>query len=751
MFHILGIRHHGPGSARSLLKSLEALHPDCLLVEAPSDAQDSIRYIGHEELIPPVATLIYNPKDLTQAIYLPYASFSPEWQAIHYANTHRIPVFLMDLPAGVNFGLERERQSQPRLQLDAGAAMSQQERMIHYDPIGFLGQLAGYSDGERWWEVSIEQGTGYSEIFPLIIELIRPLREAMTSHLPPQEALREAFMRKTMRSVLKQGYQNVAVVCGAWHAPVLQQWQKYKAGADNKLLRGLKKVKTSYSWIPWSFSQLSKNSGYGAGVGAPMWYKLLFENRKDVVMHWMTRVARLLRKEGYDASSAHAIESVRLANTLAAMRERSIPGIEEVRESAVCVFCEGDVQRIELIEDQLIVGDVMGRVPKEIPVVPLQNDLESCIRSARLTKERNSTEEKRKKLDLRVPSNLAASQLLHRLPILDIPWGKNQEVSKSKTGSFTEEWLLKWRPEFAIRIIEAGHWGNTVYDAATAKMIHKTGNIENLEQLTLLIDAALKADLTKVIDPLTRKLQYLSALTKDIVALMQTLSPLVSAVRYGSTRQLDVDALTQVMDQIIPRICIGLPAAAKKKNEEATRQMFQLMLSTNHAISILNQSKYNRAWNNALQKILTTAQINSLLIGACVRLLFEKNVINTVLTTTHMRYALSRGHEPLHSAYWLEGFLFGSGLLLIHNKQLWNILDEWVDEMPMETLQELLPLLRRTFSEFPPAERQKMMDLAKRKDLQTGQIDITAEQLDQHRAEEVNETIRLLLGWPSQT
>ncbi|MCF8248073.1 MAG: hypothetical protein K9J46_23150, partial [Saprospiraceae bacterium] len=35
--HLLGIRHHGPGSAKAVLSALEANPPDCLLVEAPAD------------------------------------------------------------------------------------------------------------------------------------------------------------------------------------------------------------------------------------------------------------------------------------------------------------------------------------------------------------------------------------------------------------------------------------------------------------------------------------------------------------------------------------------------------------------------------------------------------------------------------------------------------------------------------------------------------------------------------------------
>ena len=39
---IFGVRHHGPGCARSLQAALEQLKPDIVLVEGPPDAQDAL-------------------------------------------------------------------------------------------------------------------------------------------------------------------------------------------------------------------------------------------------------------------------------------------------------------------------------------------------------------------------------------------------------------------------------------------------------------------------------------------------------------------------------------------------------------------------------------------------------------------------------------------------------------------------------------------------------------------------------------
>jgi hypothetical protein len=65
-----------------------------------------------------------------------------------------------------------------------------------------------------------------------------------------------------------------------------------------------------------------------------------------------------------------------------------------------------------------------------------------------------------------------------------------------------------------------------------------------------------------------------------------------------------------------------------------------------------------------------------------------------------MSLALSSAQEPVYCAAWLEGFLSGSGLVLVHDPRLWQIVDAWVMQLAPERFTEVLPLLRRTFSTF---------------------------------------------------
>ena len=52
---VLGVRHHGPGSARALAAALEDYRPDCVLVEGPADADDLLTWVGASSMEPPVA------------------------------------------------------------------------------------------------------------------------------------------------------------------------------------------------------------------------------------------------------------------------------------------------------------------------------------------------------------------------------------------------------------------------------------------------------------------------------------------------------------------------------------------------------------------------------------------------------------------------------------------------------------------------------------------------------------------------
>ncbi len=730
--HIFGIRHHGPGSARSLRVALEELRPDVILVEGPPDAEPVLPLLTHAQMQPPVALLIYQPDMPQMAVYYPFALFSPEWQAMHYGLTSNLPVWFMDLPLAHQLANLSDHHpsaasddTEPATSVSHGQVTDEEQttdddtsdplRMspdLRHDPLGFLAQAAGYSDGERWWEHMVEQRRNGRGLFAAILEAMTAVR----AHMPPRdnlteaqhEARREAFMRKTIRRAQQDGYERIAVVCGAWHAPALVDMPPAKE--DAALLKGLPKVKVQATWVPWTYSRLAYQSGYGAGIESPGWYHHLFaaasagHTPTDVTIRWMTRIAHLLRSEDLDASSAHVIEAVRLAETLAALRDRPLPGLPEMTEAARAVFCFNSDAPMHLIHEQLIVSEVLGTIPDETPMVPLQQDLQQTRKRLRLLPEATWRD---LDLDLRKSTELERSHLLHRLNLLDIPWGTPQRSDVGK-GTFHEIWRIQWQPELDVKVIEAGMWGNTIVTAATACACAQAEQATDLPTLTSLVNQALFAGLTDAIPTITHHLQNQAAVTSDVVQMMAALPSLARIVRYGDVRQTDAGAVGHVLDGLVIRICIGLPGVCASLNDDAASEMFQHLVAVHDVVTRLQNADYLIQWQAVLRRMADQNGLHGLLAGRCVRLLLDMRIFDPEHVARQMNLSLSTAGEPAHAAAWVDGLLRGRGELLVHDEDLWQVVDGWVTGLSGETFTQMLPLLRRTFATFHAPERRNL-------------------------------------------
>ncbi|MEM7016300.1 MAG: DUF5682 family protein [Pseudomonadota bacterium] len=751
-YHLFGIRHHGPGSAASLLESLEALQPDAVLIEGPPDAEAVLPLANHSEMKPPLALLIYAVDDPRQASFYPFAMFSPEWQAMRFALQNEIPVQFMDLPQTHQMGLIRELEESAE---EDNEDIEDLEFYARSDPLSYLAQAAGYEDGERWWEHIVEQRSDSHDIFQGIQEAMTALR----AELPPQksgyparrEALRESWMRKTLRKAIKDGFERIAVVCGAWHVPALATLPPMKE--DNALLKNLSKVKVQATWTPWTHSRLAYDSGYGAGIESPGWYEHLWQVRqqapeqhaRQVAIGWLSKAARLLRGQGLDASSASVIEAVRLVETLAALRDRPLPGLAEMNEATQTVLCFGDTAPMQLIKRELTVGERLGEVSADTPSIPLQHDLQQQQKRLRLKAE---AVEKEITLDLRKPVGLERSQLLHCLNMLNIPWGELSDAGNSK-GTFKEVWRLQWQPEFVIQLIEASIWGTTVKSAASAHTMEQLQKAGTLNVLTTLLDQALLADLPEAVHHAMHPLESESAVSSDISQLMASLPPLANVQRYGNVRQTDVELVSTVVSSIITRVCIGLPGACASLNEDVAREMYKHLVETESAIHLLQSETYLKQWRETLLKLADQDGLNGLIAGRACRLLLEAGALDTAEVADRMRLALSRANDAAQAGAWVEGLLQGSGLILLHDDKLLSVLDDWLTGLTEDLFIEVLPLVRRTFAGFSPPERQQLGERIRRGQVQIQETQITA--FDTESADAVLPLLSKLLGLTAES
>jgi len=358
---------------------------------------------------------------------------------------------------------------------------------------------------------------------------------------------------------------------------------------------------------------------------------------------------------------------------------------------------------MQLIHQQLIVGERLGRVPAETPMIPLQQDLQRQQKRLRLKADATETV---LNLELRKPMDLDRSHLLHRLTLLKLPWGKPQSTGNTK-GTFRETWHLRWQPEFVLSLIEAGVWGNTI-ETAAATWVCDRANQANLPDLTKLIDQTLLANLPQAIGHLMTRLESEAALASDMAHLMQALPPLVNVMRYGTVRQFETAIVGHVVTGLITRICIGLPIAAASLDDDAATQMYQQVIGVHGAIGLLQDPESLAMWHQVLTQLADQQGLHGLVAGRCCRLLFDANLFQPEDTAQRLGFALSTASEPTQAAAWIEGFLAGSGLLLLHNPALWQVLDDWLTQLPPDPFTAILPLLRRTFSTFAAPERRQM-------------------------------------------
>jgi hypothetical protein len=817
--HVFGIRHHGPGSARSLLQALDALVPDVVLIEGPPDAADVLPLAADAEMEPPVALIVYPPERPRLAVYYPFAAFSPEWQAIRWAQAHGVPARFIDLPAAHRFAESlaaaepsnggasgdgdasaaspspetnpssetasgdadasadspspsSDRSSQPdsgdadaaaasrstspetssgdadvaasrlspsaeAVSVDAEAAADQAAAPgegatvedlpspdgvaeadadeIRADPLDWLGRASGHGDGERWWERMVETRRAHHDVFAAILEAMTAVRDELGSDQDVWERRREAHMRQQLRAAQKEGFARIAVVCGAWHAPALARMPPAKD--DAALLKGLPRAKTAAAWVPWTHGRLAYESGYGAGVASPGWYEHLWMGEGaapgTVAVSWLTRVARLLRGEDLDASPAQVVDAARVAEALAALRGLALAGLPELTEACEAVFwggAGGSALPLALIRERLIVGERLGSVPAGAPLVPLAQDLAREQRRLRLPPE---AAERVLELDLRGPTDLGRSRLLHRLLLLGVPWGHDERVQGRRRGTFHEHWRLRWQPELAVALIEAGAWGNTVAEAADARARDDAARAPDLPALTGMLDRVLLADLPSAARALVERIGNEAARASDAAHLMAALPPLAQTLRYGSVRGPDAEMLGHVVDGLAARVSVGLPSAVASLDDDAAEAMAAHVDAVHGAVTLLDDARHRGDWLAALGRVAGQAGVHGRIAGRAVRLLLDAGALDAGEAARRMGLALSLAADPAYGGAWIEGFLAGSALALLHDAALWGVLDAWLAGLRDEAFTALLPLLRRTFARFEPAERRRLGELAR--------------------------------------
>jgi hypothetical protein len=346
---------------------------------------------------------------------------------------------------------------------------------------------------------------------------------------------------------------------------------------------------------------------------------------------------------------------------------------------------------------------------------------------------------------LRTESHRERSKLFHRLLVLEIPWAVPGSTGRTK-GTFREGWVLEWKPELSVALVEASGAGTTIEAAADALIRSRVASSDSLGVLTGLVEQALLADLPSALGVVVDGLMERTAHQHDVPSLMAAVEPLARTSRYGDVRGPDTGAVYGVVDGMLTRIAIGLPAACASLDDDAAASMADHIDSVQRSVGLLDDESIRDRWYASLAAVADRSGVHGLVGGRAVRLLLDGGRLLPGAAAVRLSLALSRGADHLVGAAWIEGFLTGDVLLLLYDAALLGVIDDWVAGVPDEVFDDVLPLLRRAFGRFESPERRQLGSHLRHLSSPSPGAAVAVSGLDTSRADRVMPVLRRLLS-----
>jgi hypothetical protein len=738
--HIFGVRHLSPAAAWHLRQVLDRVRPKLVLIEGSDDADELVPHIVSPKSKLPIAILAYTADAPVRTFVYPLATYSPEYQALVWCQENNVKARFADLPSAVFLGLmdrddgtavldaeteEKKGNSKPGSDDDddkeASSALVEAEpkRDSVYDRVA---RLAGEPDYETYWERHFEQlrsGDTYLNATRSYGAELRALEDFSTRQAA-ENLVREAYMRRKIQQAVADGFnpEQIVVVTGAFHASALGPERPPMSDEEFAQLR---RRESKMTLMPYSFFKLSSQSGYGAGNHAPAYFEMVWNkfNRPQTAplpTLFLTNVARELRAAGTFRSTAEVIDGVRLAQTMAAMKN-SAPTLRELQDAAVTLLGQGDPAVVRESLLRVEVGTAIGALAKGVSQTSIQDDFYRELSRLKLDQFKVAV---RRDLDLdlrenrRVKSAEAAfldlhrSSFLHRLAALEVPFAQKALVSQ-ESASWAERWALQWTPEAEIAIVEAVLLGETIELAVAFKFKQHLEKCASIAEAATVIRQACECGMSGSIELARQTLQRLANDSSDFTALAGATHELGLVIRYGDVRQFDTEPLKPLLEQLFLEGALSLLGAANC-DLAAAKKMLAGMNELNKVAldytSLINEP----LWIGELQKLAGADHLNPLLSGYACALLVERNMISNDELAKEVSRRLSPGIEADLGAGWFEGLAKRNRYALLTRLALWEQLANYVASLTDDEFKRALVFLRRAFGDFSPAEKRSITE-----------------------------------------
>lgn len=718
-----GIRHLSPAGAYYLREYLDETRPELVIIEAPSDFEDTADDIVRKETKPPFAILAYTQNVPVRTVLYPFAEYSPEYQAIMWCHENNVKFRFMDLPSETFLALsdKRIRESEQYAENDGNSDEESLPEITERRPDVYemLSEKSGDGSHETFWERTLEQcseASAYREGANLFGANIRELSEK-TDHDAEETALRETYMRSVIREAVSGGVapEKIAVVTGAYHVDGLLSWE------TPEQLPELPSLPSLHTLMPYSYYRLSTRSGYGAGNKAPAYYELIWEGfrRKDrlyAANAYLSQIAAKTRQTGSAASSAQVIEALRLARSLAKMRGGSIPSLRDLRDAAETCIGEGSFASISIAAADTEIGTKIGELPEGVSRTSIQDDFYRLLKELKLEKYRTVTAQDLK-LDLR--ENIRAgseksafldlnrSFFLHKLRVLGLDFAK-WIPSSQDNATWSESWVICWTPESEIVLVESALKGDTVELAASFQLKEAVEQTSEMSVIASAVEDAFCCGMPAAAGYAVSALQAAAVDAVSLEELAKTAFRLSNAISYGDIRRADCSPVEPILKQLYYRACLILSGACVC-NDEASKGIAEAMNMLN-SVELAQDFLETEKWLNALKEVSSRDDLNTRLSGLAAAILLERNQMTNDALKTEVSRRLSKGVPADLGAGWFEGLTLKNRYGLIARLSLWESLDEYLASLDDEEFKRALVFLRRAFAEFSAAEKDSIAE-----------------------------------------
>lgn len=702
---LFGIRHLSPAGAWHLLRLLEEMRPRLVLIEGPSDLTGLMDDLVRPETVPPVAILAYTKEAPVRSILYPLADYSPEYAAIRWAKEHQVECRFIDLPSQVFLALQEEREQR-----------EDEEEHPPFDPYSALDKAVGEDGHETFWERTLEHTTAPDAYRQGAARFGKELR-AVTAENGPETArnlLRERYMRRMIEDAFAEGYlpKETVVITGAYHPEGLRTAKPL----TDKEKKGLSRLESSATLMPYSYYRLSSRSGYGAGNRAPAYYELLWQglcrgDPEHAARAYLSHIARYLRKGGSPASSASVIEGLRLANSLAQLRGSFSPTLRDLRDAAVTCLGEGSFAAISQGVADAEIGSRIGSLPEGVSRTSLQEDFYRQLKALKLEKYRDIAAQDLA-LDLRENRavktkesaflDLNRSFFLHRLRVLGVSFAAAKEV-RQDTATWAERWVLRWSAEAEIQLVESALKGDTIPQAASFRLKERTEEAKGIPELADVLKDAFTCGMPGAVRYATAALQGMAvdaASLQDLAAAAQRLSYMVE---YGGLRLLDSAPLIPILQQIYLRCCLILSSACTCDDQGADGVI--LAMERLNAVQLAHDFLEPGSWLSALWDVARWDHLNTRLSGFASAILLERGAMDQEALGREVSRRLSKGTPAELGAGWFQGLSMRNRYALIARMSLWRSLSDYLDGLDDEEFRRALVFLRRAFADFTAREK----------------------------------------------